>query len=306
LGKGFAVGLAPANKYSSTHVCLRAMKATHPLLLTSLATLAFLLPPAFAVNKALKPAWMSQVTKSSPGKFQKVPPCELTYNMSWNGLVKAGEAKLTLGLSDPKTPKYLLGTCEGKSAGLAKRLWYYKLNFLSQVDSNSLRPVYYESTETEKKEKIFTKSWFANGKVTSKETTQKRSNGKSKTKERVFAYEHTHDLLSAVLYLRSLPLNNGDKVNMVIHPSNSAYYAQFRVLGRESFKTALGKQKAIKLDIELKKIDRDSLQLKNYTKMKKATIWISEDAYRMPLELRSEVFIGSVRATLAARKRLKS
>ncbi len=270
--------------------------------------LTSIIPIALGMKAAAEketPRWMGEVTMADPGEFQEVPPCELSYNLSWNGLVKAGEATLKLGLRDPKTPEHLLGTCEGQSAGLAKRLWFYQNLFRSEVDSQSLRPIVFKSTETEKKEKIITTALFADGVVKSTETVQKRKSGDAKTKERIFAYEHAHDMLSSVLYLRSHPLKNGDQINMVVHPFKSAYFAKFRVLGREIFKSPLGRKKAIKLDIKLYKIDRDDLELKSYDKFKKATIWISEDAYRMPLEVRSEVFIGSVRATLNERKFLK-
>lgn len=283
------------------------MNKPRPLRLAALGTLLLCLSVADSVNGkpgAPKPAWMQQVTKGKPGKFVKVPPCELSYHLSWNGLVKAGEAKLKLGKPDPKAPSLMLGTCEGRSAGLAKRLWYYKNLFKSRVEPKSLRPVFFEAQETEKKEKIYTTASFANGVVTSKETVRRKGR-QDKVKESVFAYDNAHDLLSTVLYLRSLPLNNGDQINMVVHPFKSAYFTKFKVLGRENFKSDLGKVKAIKIDVQLYKIDRDNLELKSYDKFKKATLWISEDAYRMPLELRSEVFIGSVRASLKARKPIK-
>lgn len=263
---------------------------------------------AYAVKAPTQKAervWMRQVTKSAPGEFKKVRPCELFFELSWNGILKAGEATLKLGMPVPKIPQHLMGTCEGRSAGIAKTLWYYRNHFRSAVDSNSLKPILFESHETEKKEKIITRANFANGVVTSTETVENRKTGKSKTKERVFAYEHAHDLLSSVLYLRSHPLNDGDEINMVVHPFKSAYFAKFKVLGRDNFKSGIGRQRAIKLDIKLYKIDRDDLDLKSYSKFKKATLWISEDAYRMPLEIRSEVFIGSVRASLKERRFLK-
>ncbi len=248
------------------------------------------------------PRWMNEVTLLDPGEHHAIPPCELAYHVSWNGLIKAGEATLKLGLRDPKVPENLLGTCESRSAGLASRLWSYKNVFRSKVDSASLRPIFFEARETEKKERVVTQARFAKGVVTSTETVTQRNDGKAKTKERVFAYDHAHDLLSAVLYLRSHPLKDGDEINMVVHPFKSAYFTKFRVEGRETFDSPLGRQKAIRLGIELYKIDRDDLELKSYDKFKKATIWMSEDAFRLPLEVRSEVFIGSVRATLQSRK----
>lgn len=276
-----------------------------------LASLVLVLTLCFgtgiAKNSSQKaaPTWMKAVTKARPGKFAQIPPCELVYHMSWNGLVKAGEAKLKLGMRDAKAPNTVWGVCEGRSAGLAKNMWFYRNRLDSQVDLRSLRPVGFQWTELEKKERTVTVARFANGKVKSRQTVT-RVGKKDKVRDRTFAYDRTHDLLSSTLYLRSLPLNNGDTISLVVHPAKSAYFAQFHVVGRENFKTSLGNQKAIRLDVKLHKIDRDTLELERHDKFKKATLWISEDAYRMPLEIRSEVFIGSVRATLAERRPLKA
>lgn len=97
------------------------------------------------------PRWMNEVTLLDPGEHHAIPPCELAYHVSWNGLIKAGEATLKLGLRDPKVPENLLGTCESRSAGLASRLWSYKNVFRSKVDSASLRPIFFEARETEKR-----------------------------------------------------------------------------------------------------------------------------------------------------------
>jgi hypothetical protein len=38
--------------------------------------------------------------------------------------------------------------------------------------------------------------------------------------------------------------------------------------------------------------------------MKSTTLWLSDDANRIPVELRSEVFIGDVRMTLSGHRKL--
>ena len=254
-------------------------------------------------DEAPRPKWMSEVTTFKPGKFKLLAPCELEYQLSWNGILKAGEATVQLGLKDAKGRKdVLLGTCKGRSAGLAKQFWYYKNSFESVTRKSTLRPVYFLSQEIEKKEKVTTRADFVGGVVKSRETVEQRKGApNSKTKERVFAFDQSHDMLSALLYLRSLPLNDNDEITMVVHPFKSAYLTKFRVLGREKFKTSLGIKNAIKLEIKLHKIG-SNMELKSYKKFKSAKIWFSDDLFRLPLEVRSEVFIGSVRATLEARK----
>jgi len=66
--------------------------------------------------------------------------------------------------------------------------------------------------------------------------------------------------------------------------------------------TVLGREKhlghnCIKLDFKMSKIRHD-FTLKNYDKMKSATMWITDNSDRVMVELRSEVFIGDVRVTL--------
>lgn len=49
----------------------------------------------------------------------------------------------------------------------------------------------------------------------------------------------------------------------------------------------------------MQKIDRRSLKLKAYKKLKSdATLWLSDDADRVPIEFRAAVFIGDIRAVL--------
>jgi len=102
-----------------------------------------------------------------------------------------------------------------------------------------------------------------------------------------------YDLYSSILYIGSQPLANNDKINLVIYPFDEPYLAMVSVLGRERHKG----HNCIKLDLKMKKI-RSDLSLKEYEKMKSTTMWITDNTDRVMVELRSEVFIGDVRATL--------
>jgi hypothetical protein len=62
---------------------------------------------------------------------------------------------------------------------------------------------------------------------------------------------------------------------------------------------------AIRLTLGMRKIDRDTLKLQPYKKLKKdATLWLSDDADRVPIELRAAAFIADVRARLTAHRKL--
>jgi hypothetical protein len=57
----------------------------------------------------------------------------------------------------------------------------------------------------------------------------------------------------------------------------------------------------IKLAVKIRKIDRDTLALSSYKKMKTATIWVSDDAERLPVEMRAEIFIGYMSCRLTGK-----
>jgi len=77
-------------------------------------------------------------------------------------------------------------------------------------------------------------------------------------------------------------------------------FSEITVLGREQHNG----RACIKLDVKLNKINKKTLKLEDYSKLKKATLWISDDADRVLIELRSKVFIGDVRMVLAKQSAL--
>ena len=89
----------------------------------------------------------------------------------------------------------------------------------------------------------------------------------------------------------------GQEAVFVVMPFRSPYLCRVKHLGNE----VIASRRANKYDLKLQKIDRKTLELKNYDKVKSLILWISDDAERLPLEFRSKVFIGDVRAVLTSR-----
>jgi hypothetical protein len=56
--------------------------------------------------------------------------------------------------------------------------------------------------------------------------------------------------------------------------------------------------------VKIRKIDRTTLDLSSYKKMKTSTIWISDDALRLPLEMHAEIFVGYMFARMTGLKML--
>ena len=58
-----------------------------------------------------------------------------------------------------------------------------------------------------------------------------------------------------------------------------------------------GTYKAIKLDLQLKRIGKN-LELEPHKKFRRASIWVSDDTERLVLRIDAQVFVGTVFAEL--------
>jgi hypothetical protein len=71
------------------------------------------------------------------------------------------------------------------------------------------------------------------------------------------------------------------------------------VLSHERVSVHAGTFTAIKLDLQLKRVGKN-FELEPHRKFHRATIWISDDANRIPLRIEAQIFVGTVFAELYA------
>lgn len=247
-------------------------------------------------------AWQKEINTDRPGPHLKIRPVSLTYKMSWNGALNSGRANILFGRADKRYPNSFIAQGYGSSIGIAAGLFPYSFQYTSFLSKTDYTPRLFIAHEKDNRETIDTTNRYGKS-FSSTETITPLKRGAPKTRKKTFAYtDHTvYDILSSILYIRSLPLKNGEKTVMVLFPFSSPYLARITVLGRELHNG----RKCIKLDLKLNKIDHATLTLKGYKKMKSATMWVSDDAERLPIEFRVEAFIGDVRAVLDGYKYLE-
>ena len=114
---------------------------------------------------------------------------------------------------------------------------------------------------------------------------------------RSFRFPDVHDLNSAVLFIRSQALAQGDSVKLCVFPGGAPYLATATVTGRERMKVAGREWGAIKCDLQLSRIE-DNFALSQHKKFRKATAWISDDSDRLLLKISADVQVGSVWAEM--------
>lgn len=257
-----------------------------------LVSTCLLIAPAWAA-----PAWQAELTSPEPGSFAKITPLVIDMTLSWKGAVNSGKVRMEFAPADAKKPGTLVVRSSSASTGAAAVLFPYHSNFWSELDPSTLRPRFFNAIEKDKKETVTTTVRHFPKKVESSEVTKNVKSGASKTTDRIFKFTPVFDVFSAMLHVRSQKLDTGDKIVLALHPFDTPYLLRINVLGREVHNG----RDTIKLSVGLRKIDRKTLELVPYKKLKKdMTLWLSDDADRIPVELRADAFIGDVRATLTS------
>lgn len=247
------------------------------------------------------PAWKGELTSSVPGQFPALAPTALDLKVSWNGTINAGTIRVEFAPPDVTKPGSFIVRSTAASQGAAAVLFPYQTNFWSEVDPASLRPRLFHAVETDKKETVDTTVQYFPNRVASREVSKLLKTGKIERTNRNFAFSPVFDIFSAMLHVRSQKLATGDQITLVVHPFGTSYLLRVKVHGRELHNG----RNAIRLTLGMRKIDRKTQELMPYKKLKKdATLWLSDDAERIPMEFRAAAFIGDVRATLTNHRKL--
>lgn len=241
---------------------------------------------------AAAPAWEASLTKDPPGNFPELKPVRTTYHFGWSGIT-AGKGDMHF--SKVSGRQFQL-EASGGTTGFARALWKLDATYRGLANADNLRPIEARQVETYRRKKITTELNFTDAGVNRRRF---ETPGSKEEKPKPFNFPGLFDLHGAMLYLRSQPLNDHAVYRIVVYPATSAYLATVTVLGREHVSVHAGSYKAIKFDVQLKRIGKE-LELEPHKKFRRATVWVSDDENRIPLRIEAQIFIGTVFAELYA------
>ena len=254
----------------------------------------------FTTTASADTSWMNKIKPFKNGTHPKLKPTKLEYELSWKGTVKAGTMTFDFNKKDNRYKGLDISQAYGRSMNLAYAVFPYHISMTSFAQETSHKPLIFVADEKDKREKIKTTNTFKPNGVIHASTEDKFIKKKTEKHNHLFKFANTHDPISAIQYIRRQSLKNGEKIHLCLHPFKSPMFSEITVLGRETHNG----RTCIKLDVKLQKIDKNTMHLKTYKKLKKATLWISDDADRVLVELRSQVFIGDVRMVLKKQRAL--
>jgi hypothetical protein len=114
------------------------------------------------------------------------------------------------------------------------------------------------------------------------------------TKQRIFKADNPWGPLSGSTVALSLPLETGRTYTFDVFVGRSRFVLSFKVMRRERLLTPIGEVEALRLHPSVVYLSNGRLA----QVMQGTTVWISDDARRLPLRLETQAYFGTVRVDL--------
>ncbi|WNH08454.1 DUF3108 domain-containing protein [Thalassobellus suaedae] len=219
------------------------------------------------------------------------------FKMSYSGWMKAGNATLTVKDSKlgDKDVYHVVG--KGWTTGMIK--WFFKVKdrYESYFDKETNMPYKFvrnidEGGHTKDLEIDFDQQ---NNKVY---VNDKKHNKKSV----IDTKPNIQDMVSTFYYLRNnldtSDLKIGDEVRIDMFFDEENYGFKLKYLGEETISTDFGK-------IETLKFRPYVMAGRVFKEEESLTLWVSKDKNKLPLRIKADLAVGSLRADLEAFKGLK-
>jgi hypothetical protein len=265
-----------------------------------LCSLALALAVVVLASARADSDWREQVSARPAGNFPALPGLKLHYSFGWSNVLRAAHADAWVLRQGPEYRVRITGGTEG----LARALWPLDAQHSAMILVDPLQPERIAQLERYRKRTIETQAVF-DGKGVKRLRKVTPSDAKPKWKR--VEFEPMFDVLSGVLYVRSQPLNVGDRLGVVAFPGDSPYLATVRVVRREKIRCMGRDWPALRLSLEIRKLDvkiqRPTEALK-YAKFQSGTVWVSDDDLRIPLRAEVRIFVGFVYGELTGCERL--
>lgn len=219
------------------------------------------------------------------------------FRMSYSGFLKAGNATLSLNETslDGKPVYHVVG--KGWTTGAIK--WFFKVKdkYESYFDKETGVPYKFirkidEGGHTKDLEIIFNQD--------TKEAVIE--NKKKKTTKTVATEKDVQDMVSAFYFLRNNyeteSIKEGDVVSLNMFFDEENFVFKLKYLGRETIDTEFGKVKTLKFRPYV-------MAGRVFKEQESLTLWVSADENKIPLKIKADLAVGSLRADLEAFKGLK-
>lgn len=219
------------------------------------------------------------------------------FKMSYSGFLKAGNATLQVNetVLNGKQVYHVVG--KGWTTGAIK--WFFKVEdrYESYFDKRSIVPYKFIRKIDEGGHKKDIEIDFD-------QTKQEAlvHNKKHNTKKSFTTKPNIQDMVSTFYYLRdninTKSLKTGDEVKLDMFFDEENYGFKLKYLGKENLDTKFGTVEALMFRPYV-------MAGRGFKEEESLTLWVSNDKNKIPLRIKADLAVGSLRADLEAFKGLK-
>jgi len=214
--------------------------------------------------------------------------------MSYSGFLRAGTAILEVDEKELNGKKVFHTKGSGWTSGMIK--WFFEVNdkYESYFDKDTVKPYVFKRKIDEggyKKHRITSFNYVSHRAYIQDFTLQKDTS---------VAFFNVQDMLSSFYYLRNRDVKNmkkGEEIAIDMFMDSQVYPFKLRFLGREVLKTKFGKVKTM--------IFQPLVQSGRVFKAQESVkLWVTDDANKIPIKMKADLSVGSLRAELEQYKGL--
>jgi hypothetical protein len=213
---------------------------------------------------------------------------KLTYDISWSNILQAGKAVMEVIKEEgPGGGTAYRCISTAKSAGLVSRFYKVSDTIATVIDSQSVNSLAFHLNQNHGKRKRLREMTFDHEKGMVSVVTDGQQSTYAVPQE-------VQDPLSSLYYIRSrqdVDFNPGKPIIVNVHEDDKTWAVEVQTIGREKIKTPLGEFNTIKI----KTYPRYEGVFQNKGEI---FIWLTDDARKIPVLMKSTITIGSIVSTL--------
>jgi len=221
----------------------------------------------------------------------------LKFKLSYSNWFKAGNATLQVSETTYKNKAVYKVIGKGWTTGAIK--WFFNVedHYESHFDKHTGAPYKFVRDIDE--------GGYTKNRIVEFDHLQNKAlinDLKDKTTSTIDIEQDIQDLVSAYYYLRNNykteTIKQGDVVELNIFFDEETFLFKLKYLGRETISTAFGDIKCIKFRPYV-------MAGRVFKEEESLTLWVTADKNKIPVKIKADLRVGSLRADLVAQKGLK-
>lgn len=221
----------------------------------------------------------------------------LSYRIHY-GFITAGTATLSTSERKYNNEPHLYVKGVGRSSGAVRTFFKVDDVYESYIDLRTGLPSYYVRNVSEGSYRQHLHAAFNHANQTLVLTDKKNKDNAPRTIKTVAGLQ---DMLSVFYHLRSLSANQlkiGDIIRLNVWIDDEMFPFRLRVTGTENVKTKFG-------TINCLKIIPSVMSGRVFKDKEGVTLWVTNDANHIPVSIKAELAVGSLKADLSSYKNVK-